>query len=99
MQWQRACQASQLVFDIIGSAYTVLFTIELVFRIWGFGFRNLFCGEEWAWSLLDLFIVTTSLWELWGIYLEAASNTGDDAGGLSGMASLKAFRIVRNSAG
>lgn len=91
-------QASQLVFDIIGSTYTVLFTIELVLRILGFGFRNLFFGPEWAWSLLDLFIVTTSLWDLFALSLEVSSDTHDDAGGVSGMASLKAFRIIRNEA-
>lgn len=44
--------------------YTALFTVELLIRIWADGCRGLFCGEDWAWASLDLFIVTTSLWEV-----------------------------------
>eukprot|EP00435_Cladocopium_sp_Y103_P043006 s66_g12.t1 len=74
--------------------YTVLFSIELAFRVAANG-KNYFCSQEWAWAVLDLFIVVSSWWE---VFVEAwYASAGDDGsfdsfGGLTG---LKAFRIVR----
>lgn len=74
--------------------YTILFTIELAFRVAANG-KKYFCSHEWAWAVLDLFIVVSSWWE---VFVEAwYAAAGDDGsfesfGGLTG---LKAFRIVR----
>jgi len=90
---QDLSQAGQVVFDIIGSTYTVAFTLELVLRIWGYGCRDFFCREDWAWSILDVFIVATSLSEL-VLIIDAAVNQSEGES-LSGITSLKAFRIIR----
>lgn len=86
--------AGNFVFHIIGAIYAFLFTIELGLRIWGLGCRTFFCSQDWAWSLLDIFIVATSLWEF-GLFLMDALATDGDAGSISGVSGLKAFRIVR----
>lgn len=88
-----SAEAGQVVFDIIGSTYTVAFTLELVLRIWGYGCRDFFCKEDWAWSILDVFVVATSLSELVLIILAAVNQS--DGESLSGITSLKAFRIIR----
>eukprot|EP00434_Breviolum_minutum_P021627 symbB.v1.2.019088.t1/scaffold1547.1/size112433/9 len=90
---QDLSQAGQVVFDIIGSTYTVAFTLELVLRIWGYGCRDFFCKEDWAWSILDVFVVATSLSELVLIILAVVNQS--DGESLSGITSLKAFRIIR----
>eukprot|EP00435_Cladocopium_sp_Y103_P033799 s2779_g8.t1 len=87
--------AGKLVFDIIGAVYALLFTIELVLRIWGYGCRNFFCSQDWAWSLLDTFIVLSSLWEVTLFIMDAFSANASDAASISGVTGLKAFRIVR----
>ena len=43
--------------------YTFLFLLELVLRTAAGGLKYLF-GEDWTWAWLDVFIVTTSLWEV-----------------------------------
>lgn len=43
--------------------YTFLFLLELVLRTAAGGLKYLF-GEEWTWAWLDVFIVSTSLWEV-----------------------------------
>ena len=88
-----SAEAGQVVFDIIGSTYTVAFTLELVLRIWGYGCRDFFCKEDWAWSILDVFVVATSLSELVLIILAAVNQNEGES--LSGITSLKAFRIIR----
>lgn len=88
-----SAEAGQVVLDIIGSTYTVAFTLELVLRIWGYGCRDFFCREDWAWSILDVFIVATSLSEL-VLIIDAAVNQSEGES-LSGITSLKAFRIIR----
>ena len=72
----------------------MLFTIELVLRIWGLGCRTFFCREDWAWSLLDSFIVFSSLWEV-GLFIMDASANDSDGASISGVSGLKAFRIIR----
>jgi len=85
---------SQTAVQTIQYLYTALFTIELLIRIAADG-CHLFCGEDWAWGVLDLFIVLFSLWEvsLDLIYLIAAQD--GQSGFWSGFSNLKAFRIIR----
>ena len=47
--------------QVVQYLYTALFTVELFLRFCAD--RRLFCGEEWTWAWLDLFIVLFSLWE------------------------------------
>lgn len=47
--------------QVVQYLYTALFTVELLLRLCAD--RRLFCGEEWTWAWLDLFIVLFSLWE------------------------------------
>ncbi|CAE7665586.1 Scn10a [Symbiodinium pilosum] len=75
--------------------YTFLFCAELVFRAAAMG-REYFCGKEWLWAALDVFIVMTSLWEVfvdtWYAVVGDDESSLESFGGLTG---LKAFRIVR----
>ena len=77
--------------------YTALFTIELLIRIAADG-CHLFCGEDWAWGVLDLFIVLFSLWE---VSLEAWFLTVMDAAlsSILSMFGLNAgrFHVIRFS--
>ncbi|CAK9081955.1 Sodium channel protein type 10 subunit alpha [Durusdinium trenchii] len=87
-------EAELLPFHIIGTFYTILFTAELIMRIWAYGVKSFFCDEDWAWSLLDFFIVATSLFELVSFILQVVSNISGSTN-MSGISSLKAFRIIR----
>ncbi|CAE7814748.1 PPR10 [Symbiodinium sp. CCMP2456] len=75
--------------------YTILFCIELGLRAAALG-KEYFCSQEWAWAALDVFIVLTSLWEVfvdtWYALVDDGSTSIDNFGGLAG---LRAFRIVR----
>lgn len=79
---------------IFQGIYTFLFTLELIFRFAAYG-KQLFCGSEWAWGALDVFIVFSSWWEVFvdvWYMLSPDESQFDSFGGLTG---LKAFRIVR----
>jgi len=73
--------------------YTFLFLLELVLRTAAGGLKYLF-GEEWTWAWLDVFIVSTSLWE---VTIQAMNSIYGDAkeSPLSAFSSLKAIRIIR----
>ncbi|CAE7434911.1 SCN11A [Symbiodinium natans] len=76
--------------------YTFLFCLELAFRSAAMG-REYYCSKEWMWAALDVFIVATSLWEVfvdtwYAIVEEDEEGSLESFGGLTG---LKAFRIVR----
>ena len=77
---------------VIQYFYALLFAVELALRILAFG-RRLLLSEDWMWSLLDIFIVATSLWEIAaGIMREVGM---EDVSSIGGVSSLKAFRIIR----
>ncbi|CAE7656076.1 Cacna1h, partial [Symbiodinium sp. CCMP2456] len=67
--------------------FTALFTVELLMRLVAFGFRRMFCEEDWIWSALDVVIVVSSLWETALDILSSNTNTNISA--------LRAFRIIR----
>lgn len=73
---------------VLQGAFTVLFAIELIVRLCAGGFK-IFWGEDYAWSLLDLFIVLTSTWEILTVL------QGELGAGPMGVTSLKALRIIR----
>jgi len=82
------------VIVVIQYIYTLLFCIELVFRSVALG-RDYYCSKEWMWAALDVFIVATSLWE---VFVDTWYAIVGDEGGLEsfgGLTGLKAFRIVR----
>lgn len=77
---------------IIQYLYTFLFAAELLLRVVAHGKGFLF-SEDWMWSVLDIFIVMTSLWEVVaGILQEVVES---DVGSINGISSLKAARIIR----
>ena len=86
---------AQLPFHIMGMIYTFLFAMELILRLAAYGFCGFFCREDWAWSLLDALIVLTSLWEVTAFIIDSVTQNGTES--LSGISSLKAFRIIRRS--
>jgi len=69
-------------------AFTVLFLGELMIRVLAGGVR-IFWGEDWIWSLLDLFIVLSSIWEI------VMQIVNSQMQGALGVSSLKALRILR----
>ena len=73
-----------------------MFTLELFMRLCAYGCREFFCGEDWLWSLLDAFIVVSSIWDiaLDLIFLWDASSTGA-ANPDNPVSSLRALRILR----
>jgi len=77
-----------VVFDVAQYTFTSLFVLELALRLVSSGWRKMFCTEVWYWSVLDVVIIISSLWEI-----AAALQTDVDAVG--GVSSLKAFRIIR----
>jgi len=75
--------------------YTFLFCVELLFRSAGLG-REYFCSKDWIWSVLDIFIVVTSLWEVFvDTWYALATDAGNNLESFGGLTGLKAFRIVR----
>ena len=83
-----------LAFQMIQSHYTVLFCSELALRFAAYGVR-LFCSEDWAWVLMDTFIVLISIWETVVDILQALEPESDELGSIAGVSTLKAFRVVR----
>ena len=74
---------------------TVLFVLELVIRVTASGIQ-IFCSEDWLWILLDVLIVALSVWEIVvdiALLVEPDQEAMNE--GVSGIASLKAFRIIR----
>ncbi|CAE7261687.1 unnamed protein product, partial [Symbiodinium sp. CCMP2592] len=82
-----------LAMQIIQYTYTGLFTLELLLRSIVGGW-NYYCGQEWMWTWLDVFIVLSSLWE---VIIDIIHIWEDEESkqGFLGMTGLKAFRIVR----
>ena len=77
--------------------YTGFFTVELALRVAGEGIGFFYKSNDLAWNWLDIFIVMTSLGELFMDLANALSNDSHDFLGIQGMSSLKAFRIIRMS--
>ena len=77
---------------IVQYFYALLFAIELILRMVAHGKRFLF-SEDWMWGLLDIFIVLTSLWEVFAGILHDIGQS--EVGSIGGVSSLKAFRMIR----
>ncbi|CAJ1422505.1 unnamed protein product [Effrenium voratum] len=75
-------------------SFTFLFAAELLLRLCANG-RQLFAGDDWIWSLLDVFIVLTSFWEVIVDVVYYASDGKTSVDSIAGLSSLKAFRIIR----
>eukprot|EP00435_Cladocopium_sp_Y103_P059700 s1541_g21.t1 len=56
--------SADTLFLYIHIVYAVLFTVEVGLRLLADGFWKYFCASEWAWNLLDVFIVSSSWIEL-----------------------------------
>eukprot|EP00439_Symbiodinium_sp_Y106_P012854 s1224_g1.t2 len=73
--------------------YTAWFIIELALRMAADGPRQYLCSDDWAWSALDVFVVTTSIWELVADIMFLLLD--DDVGNVASVSGLRAFRIIR----
>ncbi|CAE7259013.1 unnamed protein product [Symbiodinium natans] len=90
-----AAYSRPAIYMIVGYFYTALYIAELVLRLSAYGLR-LFCSEDWMWVLLDCFIVTTSIWDVFVDVLTAIlppDQNGFES--VSGLSTLKAFRVIR----
>jgi len=83
-------------FYVVQYGLAFMFTLELSMRLCAYGCREFFRGEDWLWSLLDTFIVLSSIWDiaLDLIFLWDASSTGTDNPD-NPVSSLRALRILR----
>ncbi|CAE7620368.1 CACNA1D [Symbiodinium sp. CCMP2592] len=83
-------------FYVVQYSLAFMFTLELSMRLCAYGCREFFCGEDWLWSLLDTFIVLSSIWDiaLDLIFLWDASSTATDNPD-NPVSSLRALRILR----
>lgn len=78
---------------VIQYVYAAWLFLELAMRIWADG-CSIFCGPDWMWSLLDLLVVSISLWEVVADIIYAV-DSNDVSGNADGVTGLKALRIVR----
>ncbi|OLQ09302.1 Voltage-dependent T-type calcium channel subunit alpha-1H [Symbiodinium microadriaticum] len=78
---------------VIQYVYAAWFFLELAMRIWADG-CSIFCGPDWMWSLLDLLVVSISLWEVVADIIYAV-DSNDVSGNADGVTGLKALRVVR----
>ena len=74
-----------------------LFALELVLRLCAYGFREFFFGPDGLWSLLDAFIVLSSVWDvvLDLIFLWEASGSDNPVSTLRALRILRLARIVK----
>lgn len=80
-------------FLYIHVCYAVLFTVEVGLRLLADGFWTYFCSSEWAWNLLDAFIVSSSWIELWVDVLTPGTPTGTPNRGTN--TNLRLIRLLR----
>lgn len=87
-----------LLFKIVHVVFTAIFLVEWLVRIFAFGYRSFFCGRDnWAWHLLDTFVVLSSLFE---IFIEvwtgfAADASADEFQNVSNVRVLRTIRMTR----
>mmetsp|Transcript_8158 Transcript_8158/g.19463 ORF Transcript_8158/g.19463 Transcript_8158/m.19463 type:complete len:637 (-) Transcript_8158:3-1913(-) len=84
------------VFFILATIYTWFFTVELVLRFLAGGPRIL-CEEEWAWLLLDIVVVASSLMEFileMMLRAEVGSNT-QQANVSTSMRLVRVLRVAK----
>ncbi|CAJ1356458.1 unnamed protein product [Effrenium voratum] len=77
---------------VIQYVYAAWFLLELILRVYVDG-RGFFCGEDWLWGMLDVFVVMSSIWELAVDIVYALHQDGP--GGVTSVSGLKALRIIR----
>eukprot|EP00435_Cladocopium_sp_Y103_P021893 s1939_g5.t1 len=76
--------------NVIQYCFATFFIIELLLRVVADG-RDFFCGEDWKWSWLDIFVVLASVWEI----LADALYNAFQIEGTSGLKALRIMRITR----
>ncbi|CAE7490380.1 Cacna1c [Symbiodinium sp. CCMP2592] len=76
---------------IVSTFYSLLFTIELLIRLVAVGPR-LYCGQDWAWTLLDTLVVATSVFEFI-VELPVQHDEGQEEQSLFG--NMRLLRILR----
>ncbi|CAE7665311.1 Cacna1f [Symbiodinium pilosum] len=80
---------------IVSSVYSLLFTVELLLRLAAAGPR-LFCGQDWAWALLDTIVVVTSVFEfIVELPYQRAEGQPDDQSLFGNMRLLRILRIAK----
>ncbi|CAJ1405383.1 unnamed protein product [Effrenium voratum] len=77
---------------VVQYIYTGWFLLELILRVSVDGWQFC-CSEDWAWGLLDILVVITSIWEVIVDIIYFAQQ--DEIGDVAGVSSLKALRIIR----
>jgi len=81
-------------YKVVQYTYTTLFVAELFLRMYAHGWK-FFANDDWMWSLLDVFIVVTSLWEVAVDVVQAIYEGQGQIDTISGLTNMKSFRIIR----
>jgi len=81
--------------DVAQYTFTVLFSAELGLRFAAGGVYNMICSEDWMWTILDVVVVATSIWEIVFQLIYALQGEDVNDTSVTGLSSLKAFRIIR----
>eukprot|EP00927_Polykrikos_kofoidii_P044017 TRINITY_DN3810_c0_g2_i1.p1 TRINITY_DN3810_c0_g2~~TRINITY_DN3810_c0_g2_i1.p1 ORF type:complete len:603 (+),score=124.96 TRINITY_DN3810_c0_g2_i1:119-1927(+) len=88
------------IFLLIDTAFCILFSIELVLRIFAFGF-SFFSNADWAWNVFDSFIVSMLLVDLLSTLVwsqdgdNSKSRIGNQLSILRILRILRVFRAIR----
>jgi len=78
-------------FGVSEKLFGVIFTGELLLRIYGFGFRRFYCGPDWKWAVFDTFIVSMQIFEeISSLFVDDAAN-----GNLGFMRVIRILRLLR----
>ncbi|CAE7464953.1 Cacna1c [Symbiodinium natans] len=85
---------NSILIQVLRNVYTFLFSVELVLRIAAYQ-REFFCGGEWKWNWLDLFIVLCSLWEAAVEVLRVVLENSDAMDSVAGLTGLRMARLIR----
>jgi Ca2+-binding EF-hand superfamily protein len=82
-------------FVILRHAYTVLFLVELVARVYKLGFANFFCKGEVFWAWMDMLVVVMALIEMTMDVFLTASDQEEELPGVAVLRNVRLARLVR----
>eukprot|EP00930_Biecheleria_cincta_P028760 TRINITY_DN20050_c0_g1_i1.p1 TRINITY_DN20050_c0_g1~~TRINITY_DN20050_c0_g1_i1.p1 ORF type:complete len:1208 (+),score=169.27 TRINITY_DN20050_c0_g1_i1:32-3655(+) len=81
-----------LMWELLEIVFAVFFFLELVIKVYLFGWREFFCGKSWFWGCYDAFCVGLSIIEVITFYASDRTGTGSAASQF-----LKVLKLARLS--
>merc|ERR1712048_1024989 len=49
------------VWEYLEITFIVLFSLEILFRVWYTGWREHLCGHDWAWNMFDVLLIIVAV--------------------------------------